>query len=391
MSGYRPVPRTWADGLSYGGCEATRSTSARSASQRGSHVNRSLSAVIAVLAVAVTAIGVFVLAGGYGHRSRGQALPAASPVSDTGHTLAQAPAVSASGNASPTAGAPSPRPTRVRVLTPRARTVGPFIGVAIQAHISHSMNDFARLTHAHLALGEIYTGFGAPFPLVQASRIIRHGGEPFIQWNPKRAPLRKIERGRFNGYIRWYARAVKAFKQPIILSFGHEMNGSWNRWSRPHATPRQFRRSWRMIHRVFNRNGVHNVTWSWDPSHTGRNSRPYWPGGRWVDRVGVDGYFRHGQRFKEIFAKRLAEIRRFTHRPIFIAETAVARGPGQNRQIREIFSGVRRNHLGGFVWFNVNHLKVWRLDGRPGAIRTFRREVAIINRSRYVPVSATAK
>lgn len=349
--------------------ETTRSTSARGASQRGSHVNRSVSAVIAVLAVALTAIGVFVLAGGYGRGTHGHPLPAASPVSDTRHA-----------QQSPTG-----------AYQPTTDSVGPFIGVAIKAHISRSMNDFARLTHAHLALGEIYIGFGAPFPAIQADRIIRHGAEPFIQWNPQHAPLRKIERGRFNGYIRWYARAVKAFKQPIIVSFGHEMNGSWNRWSRPHATPRQFRRSWRMIHRVFNRNGVHNVTWSWDPSHTGRNSRPYWPGGRWVDRIGVDGYFRHGQRFKEIFAKRLAEIRRFTHRPIFIAETAVARGSGQNRQIRGLFSGVRRNHLGGFVWFNVNHLKVWRLDGRPGAIRTFRREVAIIDGSRYVPVSATTK
>jgi hypothetical protein len=328
-------------------------------------VNRSVSAVIAVLAVAVTAVGVFMLAGGHIH---GRALPAASPVSDTHDSTGP-----------------------IRVDTPKPFSAGPFIGVAIEAHISRSMTGFARMTGAKLALGEIYTGFGSPFPTIQATRVIRHGGEPFIQWNPKRAPLRRIVRGKFNSYVDHYARTVKAFGQPIILCFGHEMNGSWERWSRPHATATEFRRSWRMIHRIFDRNGVHNVTWSWDPSHTGKASRPYWPGGQWVDRVGVDGYFRHGQTFKQIFAARLAEIRGFTHRPIFIAETAVARGHGQNRQIRGLFSGVRQYHLTGFVYFNVNHLEVWRLNGRPGAIRAFRRQVAIINSTRYVPVSATAK
>jgi Glycosyl hydrolase family 26 len=353
-------------------------------------VNRSLSAAIAVLAVAVAAIGMFVLTAKHRQGSHPQALTAVSPVSDIRHSSPRPGTLSVRGtrNASPTPAAPSPGPTRVK--KPKAHVTGPFIGVAIEAHVSHSIADFTRMTHANVKLGEIYTGFGAPFPSLPVNRIIARGSEPFIQWNPKHARLQRILRGKFNSYVSHYAQTIKTFGQPVILCFGHEMNGSWERWSRPHATPKQFRRSWRLIHRIFDRNNVRNVTWSWDPSHTGSNARPYWPGGRWVDRIGVDGYFRHGQTFSQIFAKRLRNIRRFTGRPIFIAETAVAKGGGQDRQIKGIFSGVKKYHLGGFVWFNVNHLKIWRLDGRPGAIRTFRKEVAMMNRARYVPASASA-
>jgi hypothetical protein len=41
---------------------------------------------------------------------------------------------------------------------------------------------------------------------------------------------------------------------------------------------------------------------------------------------------------------------------------------------------VRRFRLRGFVWFDINHLEAWRLEGRRAAIRAFRKGVAQINR-----------
>lgn len=248
-----------------------------------------------------------------------------------------------------------------------------FIGVALEAHIIRSAQSFAAITKLHPSLVEIYMRFGAPLPTAEVDRIAQYGSTPFVQLNPRRAPLRRIDRGKFNSYTRKLALQVKAFGHPVILSFGHEMNGHWNGWSRPHATPHQFIAAWRLIFRIFKRNHVRNVTWSWDPSHTGGSARPWWPGGRYVDRIGIDGYFRHHQTFKQIFSRQLRIIRRITKKPIFIAETSVARTPGQVRQIRGLFAGVRRWHLSGFIWFNVNRLEIWRLQHRPGTIEAFRR------------------
>jgi hypothetical protein len=91
-------------------------------------------------------------------------------------------------------------------------------------------------------------------------------------------------------------------------------------------------------------------------------------------------YFRPGQTFAHVFAGRLACIRHFARKPIYIAETSVAPSADQAWQITRLFRGVRRFRLRGFVWFDINHLEAWRLEGRRAAIRAFRTGVAQINR-----------
>lgn len=351
-------------------------------------MKRSLPAAIGVLVVALVLVvtGTLVLTGEHGNRPR-QALSAAALAPGGGRGTAGAGGA-ADGHASPAAaGAPRPHQTAGTQLagtqtagtqaagtqSASRRKVHHFIGVALEANIIRNARSFARITRMHPALVEIYMRFGKAFPRPSAARIARYKSTPFIQLNPRRAPLRRIDRGAYNSYIRRLAGQVKAFKHHVILSFGHEMNGHWSSWSRPHATPHQFIAAWRIIVRIFRRNHVKNVTWSWDPSHTGTTSREWWPGRQYVDRIGIDGYFRHGQTFKQIFGKQLHIIRSFTHKPVFIAETSVARGHGQARQIRWLFNGVKQYHLAGFTWFNVNRLKIWRLQHRPGAIQAFRR------------------
>jgi hypothetical protein len=202
--------------------------------------------------------------------------------------------------------------------------------------------------------------------------VIALGSTPLLQWDPGRAPLRSIAAGTYDGYVRRYASAIRAFGHHIVLCFGHEMNGSWSRWGTAHATPAQFVAAWRRIHGIFARQHVTNVTWSWDPSHTGADPRPWWPGSAYVNRIGIDGYFRPGQTFAQIFASRLGLIRTFANKPIFIAETGVAPSAGAPSQIIGLFNGVIRYHLSGFVYFDMNGLERWRLEGRPAAIRTFR-------------------
>jgi glycosyl hydrolase family 26 len=258
------------------------------------------------------------------------------------------------------------------VLDAKSWRIHRFIGVAPRSPVLHNTASFAGITHLHPAVIEMYTGFNNRFPGKQLSQIFHYGSVPLVQWNPRGASLKNIQHGKFDGYIRRFAKKMKAFGHPVILSFGHEMNGHWSRWSPPFATAGQFVASWRRIHTIFARNHVSNVLWSWDPSHT-TSAKKWWPGSVYVDRIGIDGYFRSGQSFKKIFGKALAAIRRYANKPVYIAETSVQRGHGQVQQVENIFHGVRRYHLSGFVWFDINRLETWRLEGRHPAIRAFRR------------------
>ncbi len=273
--------------------------------------------------------------------------------------------------ASPPGGSPPPAPSGGGVPTGHV-----FVGVAVKSAIASSVRTFSAVAGAHMALVEFYTPFGSPFPQQEAAQVVALGSTPFIQWNPGTAPLSSIAAGNYDGYVRHYATAVKAFGHHVVLSFGHEMNGSWSRWGSGHATPAQFVAAWRRIHNIFANQHVGNVTWSWDPSHVGADPQPWWPGTAYVDRIGIDGYQRPGQTFADIFAERLALIRSFASKPIFIAETSVAPSSGAPSQIIGLFNGVIQYHLSGFVWFDVNRLEQWRLEGRTAAIRAFRNCVA---------------
>lgn len=248
----------------------------------------------------------------------------------------------------------------------------PFTGVAVNTPVTTGARSFATATGAHLGMVEFYTAFGKPFPQYEAREAISLGAIPLIQLNPRNASLTSITAGNWDGYLRRYAAAVKAFRCPAAVSFGHEMNGSWYPWGEPRSSPAEFIAAWRHIHRVFAAEHVRNVIWSWDPDHGGTKARKWWPGAAYVDWIGVDGYQRPGDTFGSIFGWQLADIRSFTSKPVFIAETAVAPGPQQEAQIAGLFAAIRKYRLAGLVWFDINRKEPWRLEGHPAAIAAFR-------------------
>lgn len=256
-----------------------------------------------------------------------------------------------------------------------------FVGVAINPPIVGSVKSFADATSVHPALVEFYTRFGAPFRDAEARQANEAGAVPFIQLNPRSAPPARIARGRYDAYLRRYAEQIKAFGCPVVLSFGHEMNGSWYPWGRPRTTPAEFIAAWRHIYHIFAAGHVTNVTWAWDPTHGGTPANRWWPGSAYVNWIGLDGYLHPGKTFSQIFSRQLSVIRRLTNKPVFIAETGVAPGAGAARQIAGLFNGLRQFHMAGLVWFDINRLAPWRIDGRSAAARAFGQAAASLAKS----------
>ena len=274
----------------------------------------------------------------------------------------------------------------LKALTPAHASLptnsGPVIGAYLPGLPGSAMPlvQFESLTGAHLGEGMYYSGWNEPFQVSFATAANRMGIVPLVQIEPNHVSLSAIADGSQDSYLITYASAVREYGRPVILSFGHEMNGHWYSWGYRHVKPAEFIAAWRHIVNVFTAQGADNVTWLWtvnvlSGSGAGVSSPAlWWPGGKYVTWVGIDGYYyRQSQNFNTLFGPTIASIRAVTHKPILIAETGVAPMADRTAKIANLFAGVRTDHLLGLVWFDADANRKWRVDSNPAALAAFRR------------------
>ena len=227
-----------------------------------------------------------------------------------------------------------------------------------------------------------YTSWGSRFQASFAQTALAHGATVLIDLDPTDVSVASIADGGQDPYLRSYAEALRAFRHPVIISFAHEMNGTWYPWGWTHTSPRTWKLAWRHVVTVFRQVGADNATWLWTVNYTIPGERPveeWWPGSAYVTWVGIDAYFDvPADDFETQFVPTIDHIRAFTNDPILIGETAVGPLSGQAAKIPGLFAGMQQDHLLGFVWFDVAqndgiYHQDWRLEGKPRVISTFRR------------------
>jgi mannan endo-1,4-beta-mannosidase len=237
---------------------------------------------------------------------------------------------------------------------------------------------FTAATGVKPTLVLYYSGWPEPFETGFATTVADNGGVPLVQLSPRNISVAAIAAGVYDDYLSTYAKAVRAFGHPVILSFGHEMNGYWYSWGYQHTSPTVFVAAWRHIVTLFRVLGVKNVTWMWTINTIHTRARvpspgPWWPGSSYVNWVGIDGYyFNSSSTFAQVFGPTIAAARSLTDDPILIAETAAVASASQPAQITNLFAGIRLYGLLGFVWFDSFHTLNWRLSGS-ASIASFRR------------------
>lgn len=274
--------------------------------------------------------------------------------------------------------ASTPSPPRQDVTLPTAP--GSYLGVYVDGFPrSYSVVDsFAGPTGITPNLDLYYVGWGEQFQAGFARQAARRGAVPLIQIDPEKVSVAGIAAGWYDRYLVSYARAVRAYAAPVILSFGHEMNGWWYSWGHRHTSPADFVAAWRHIVTVFRILRASNVTWLWTVNiiRKGRgisDPAPWWPGSPYVTWIGIDGYYhRRSWTFASLFGPTIKAVHMLTRHPvpILIAETGASSWADQPTKIANLFSGISAYGLLGFVWFDA---KVWRLQGKAAA-DTFRRE-----------------
>ncbi|MGN6664696.1 MAG: glycoside hydrolase family 26 protein [Solirubrobacterales bacterium] len=143
------------------------------------------------------------------------------------------------------------------------------------------------------------------FPAEEMEAIRDHGAIPFFSWSSQSIPSRVEEpdfqlsdviAGRYDAYIRAWAREARAWGHPFFLRFDWEMNGDWFPWGEGANGNRRGESvaAWRHVHDIFTAVGATNVTWVWCPNVDFGDKlaglASLYPGDAYVDWTCLDGY-----------------------------------------------------------------------------------------------------
>lgn len=271
-----------------------------------------------------------------------------------------------------------------------------------------------------------FQGWDGDFRPEGVERAWRHGQLPMMTWesrpfaagndvvNEPDYTSAVILSGRYDDYLRRYARDVVALGLPLAIRLNHEMNGTWYPWSDGVNTNEQgdYVRVWRHVHDIFAAEGANDlVIWVWAPNRidnlyreraTVEFMRSQYPGDAYVDWAGMSGYWRppfgsgDEPTFGFTFDPTLDHLRQVADKPIFLAEIGASEvGNAKPRWVDHLFRGLARpenSDIVGFAWFNLAVTTIsggdrltndWRVDSRGDTLREFRDGLA---RTRWDPL-----
>lgn len=177
-----------------------------------------------------------------------------------------------------------------------------------------AVSGFEAATHRSLSLIQFFQPFSScgggtcsfySFPTTPLENVRQHGAIPVLSWSSQSIPssleepdyqLSDLISGRYDSYIREFARKAKAWGHPFFLRFDWEMNGNWFPWSEGVNGNKsgEYVTAWRHVHDIFSEVGATNATWVWCPNvewNGNVNSvGTTYPGNAYVDWIGLDGY-----------------------------------------------------------------------------------------------------
>ena len=228
--------------------------------------------------------------------------------------------------------APAPQPTGpMRLAVPEhGAYTGAYIdfGEKEDDVTLEAIEDFEKLVGKKQSIVASSSYWGEQtFPKANVELIWRHGSVPMIFWSPWDKPyeeshgpdkfsLTNILAGQWDEYIDRWAEGARDFGQPVFVSFANEMNGSWFPWSGmfyggttpipgeklKYQGPEMFKKAYRYVVDRVRARGATNIQWVYHlmdysyPQEFGNYAADYYPGGDYVDWLGLSIY---GEQFQK--------------------------------------------------------------------------------------------
>lgn len=251
---------------------------------------------------------------------------------------------------------------------------------------SAELDEVGSLTGEAPSVVLSYKDFNQTPPITELDAVRNRGAETLLTWEPwawgggtnqPAYALNRITAGDFDPYLRQWGTALAAWGHPVMLRFGHEMNGTWYPWAEGinGNGSGDYAAAWRHVHDVVAATGASNVSWVWNPNVPYFGSTPLdglYPGAGYVDAVALDGYnwgtSTAGSGWtspSELFSRGLSELRRLAAgKPILIAETASAEQGGSKADWNQALISylAAQPDVTAVVWFNFNKETDWRIN-----------------------------
>ncbi|HET6225016.1 MAG TPA: glycosyl hydrolase [Bacteroidia bacterium] len=208
----------------------------------------------------------------------------------------------------------------------------------------------------------IYTAWGSKsdeqFPELQVKTILEMGSLPVITWEPwltdfdsEKVPglrplasrdvdgMSDVAKGKYDSYIRAWAREAAKINEPIFVRLGHEMNDPYRYpWGPHNNSAKAFVAAWKHVYNLFKKEGAYKVLWVWSPHPAYGFFDAFYPGNKYVDYIGI-GVLNYGTvanwskwwTFGEIFGKHYNELAVY-NKPIMITEFGSLTAGGKRDQ-----------------------------------------------------------
>jgi hypothetical protein len=238
------------------------------------------------------------------------------------------------------------------------------------------------------------------FPDEEMQAIRDRGAIPFFSWSSQAIPstleqpdfqLGDVISGRYDEFIRGWAKDAKSWGHPFFLRFNWEMNGDWFPWAEEaNGNHRgEYVTAWRHVHDIFTDVGATNATWVWCPNvdfgDKLQDLASLYPGDSYVDWTCLDGYnsgtnpVKHDRwrSFDEIYNPTYHEITETIapSKPMAIGEIGVSeQGGSKARWISEMLSALpaRYPRIRAFVWLDKFEDGLdWPIETSSSAVEAF--------------------
>jgi hypothetical protein len=224
----------------------------------------------------------------------------------------------------------------------------------------------ARLTMLNWYSPWVNPATGVPYPFATPAfeKVRRHRVTPLLSWSSRGISDADVAAGRWDGFIRSWASAAKAWGHPFLLRFDREMNGPWVSWGVGNNgnTPADFLAAWRHVHDIFTAVGATNARWVWcpnvDPYRKFTNISLLYPGDAYVDWTCLDGYNGDNpwRSFNRLFASSYRKVLQIApSKPMIVGEVgSTETGGSKARWIRNMFAALPKRfpRIRGFLWFD---------------------------------------
>jgi len=260
-----------------------------------------------------------------------------------------------------------------------------------------SGEDILKFKHAFgkkPSLIMVYLDWGSYLDKEVVAQVYGQGCLLIVTWEPWSALTKgeidfsALADGRFDSYIKEFAKQIKDIKETVFLRFAHEPNGNWYPWSGEKIGRHTYLAAYRHVHNVFKRLKVANTRWvftiNWeDVPKKNKSFLNFYPGDNYVDYIGIDGYnwgktqsWSDWQSFKVLFRDQVRLARRkWPTKPIMIAEFASAeKGGDKAAWIKELPDYFRTSirDVDAIVWFDHKKETDWRINSSDKSLAAYK-------------------